>query len=90
MLQEILAGIFVIGFPVWIQGDGSMLAGLKITLVAVSVVQIVLASTVATLFWTKNKEISHLDTRVLGKRKQRVPGSVALKRWNTNESFFDA
>lgn len=89
-LQDILAGIFVIGFPSWIQGEDGVLVGLKVTVAVISVLQIVLATTVAAVFWTKNKEISKLDARFLGTRRQGVPGSVSLKQWETNESFFEA
>ena len=90
VLQEILSGIFIIAFPAWIGDGGSMLAGLKLTAVTISVLQMVAASSAAALFWTNVKEISRLDVRVLGTRRQGVPGSITLKRWNTDKSLLDA
>jgi len=99
VLQEIVVGIFVIAFPLWIKGSDGMLPGLKMTAVALSVVVLVLGTSVGALMWAKNEQIREMDRKVMGVRRfegerwrdGEAEGGDGLKlqRWKTNKSFFD-
>ncbi|KAH7314313.1 major facilitator superfamily domain-containing protein [Rhexocercosporidium sp. MPI-PUGE-AT-0058] len=93
VLQEIIIGIWVIGMPMWISGDGALfvVAGLKNTTIALGVLSIVFGSSVGAVLWVKGSALSVIDSRVLGKRA----GSVGvdggpIQRWKTNDSFLEA
>jgi len=86
VLQDILTGIFIVGMPVWVDGAQGMLAGLKDTIIALGVVQIVVGSSVAALMWAKGDAVVKLDGRVLGRRAR----EMGHQRTKTNDSFFEA
>ncbi|RDL38878.1 uncharacterized protein BP5553_03218 [Venustampulla echinocandica] len=87
-LQDLLTGIFIIGVPLWVQGGGdNMFPGLKDTSIALAVVQIVIASTVAAALWVKGEDIRRLDGRVLG--TQGGEEGIVMQRWKTKDSFME-
>lgn len=87
-LQDLLTGIFIIGMPLWVQGNrGVVFPGLKDTSIALAVVQIVIASTVAAMLWAKGEAIRRLDGRVLG--RQSSEGGMVMQRWKTTDSFLE-
>ena len=87
MLQSVLTGILTIAFPSWIQN----LAGLKRTVVGISVLQIVLSSSVGALFWTKGQEIRNWDCKVLKQSQKEVMDErIPIDRWKGDRSFFDS
>ncbi|KAL5318249.1 hypothetical protein ACEPPN_013308 [Leptodophora sp. 'Broadleaf-Isolate-01'] len=93
VLQEIIIGIWVIGMPMWISGDGAMfvVAGLKNTTIALGVLSIVLGSSVGAVLWVKGAAVSAVDLRVLGRRAESAGvGGGPLQRWKTSDSFFEA
>ncbi|KAG4431534.1 hypothetical protein IFR05_012991 [Cadophora sp. M221] len=93
VLQEIIIGIWVIGMPMWISGDGAMfvVAGLKNTTIALGVLSIVLGSSVGAVLWVKGIAVSAVDFRVLGRRTESAGvGAGQLQRWKTSDSFFEA
>ena len=97
VLQDFVIGIFVIAFPLWIRGDkqGEILAGLKGTAVALSVVVLVLGTSVGAFLWVKGERISEMDRKVLGIKSgwngdtEQETNGIKLQRWKTNKSFFD-
>lgn len=88
VLENILIGIFVIGFPSWVQGTEGVMESIKDTVVAIAVLQIVLASTVGALLFVKGDGIRAVDRRVLGIREQRE--GTRLQRWKSEGSIFEA
>lgn len=87
VLQELFIGIWVIGMPMWVSGDGAMfvVAGLKNTSIALGVLSIVFGTSVGAILWVKGDVIRSVDRRVVGKEKV-----TPLQRWKTNDSFFEA
>lgn len=59
-LQDILTGIFVLGMPLWVKNGDSMLGGLKDSVIALAVVQVVIGSTVGAVMWAKGDAIQKL------------------------------
>ena len=88
VLENILIGIFVLGFPSWVQGTEGMMESIKDTVVAIAVLQIVLASTVGAVLFTKGEGIRTVDRRVLGIREQRE--GTGLQRLKSERSFLEA
>ena len=88
VLENVLIGIFVIGFPSWVQGTEGNMEGLKNTVIAISVLQIVLASTVGALLFVKGDGIRAVDERVLG--MSGGEGRNRLQRWKSEGSFLEA
>ena len=88
VLENMLIGVFVIGFPSWVQGTEGMMDGIKDTVVAIVVLQIVLASTVGAVLFVKGKEIRAVDMRVLGIREQTE--GEGLRKWKSQGSFSEA
>ena len=92
VLQEIMIGIWVIGMPMWISGDGAMfvVAGLKNTTIALGVLSIVFGTSIGAVLWVKGAAVSAVDTRVLGKRSGSAGGvGGPLQRWKTTDSFIE-
>ncbi len=92
VLQEIMIGIWVIGMPMWISGDGAMfvVAGLKNTTIALGVLSIVFGTSIGAVLWVKGTAVSAVDTRVLGNRSGSVGGvGGPLQRWKTTDSFIE-
>jgi hypothetical protein len=88
VFENILIGIFVIGFPSWVQGTEGVMEGIKDTVVAISVLQIVLASTVGAVLFVKGEGIRAVDRRVLGIREGR--DGMGLQMWKSEGSFSEA
>jgi hypothetical protein len=88
VFENMLIGIFVIGFPSWVQGAEGMMEGIKNTVIAIAVLQIVLASTVGAVLFVKGEGIRAVDRRVLGIREGRE--GTGLQRWKSEGSFFEA
>ncbi|KAG9231476.1 hypothetical protein BJ875DRAFT_382879 [Amylocarpus encephaloides] len=90
-LQNLLTGIFVIGMPIWIDGNGGMsFPGLKNAAIALGVVQIFISSSVTALLWICGDAISRLDGRVLGRKAAtEEDGFRTHQRWKSTDSFFD-
>lgn len=92
VIQEIMIGIWVIGMPMWISGDGAMfvVAGLKNTTIALGVLSIVFGTSIGAVLWVKGTAVSAVDTRVLGNRSGSVGGvGGPLQRWKTTDSFIE-
>lgn len=92
VLQSLLTGIFVIGLPLWVGGNGVfMFPRLKNTVLALGVVQIVVASTVAALLWVKGECVVKLDGRVLGRKESVVEDGMSIKggKWKSSDSFME-
>ncbi|KAK0118376.1 hypothetical protein ONS95_012665 [Cadophora gregata] len=91
VLQEIFIGIWVIGMPMWISGDGVifLVAGLKNTTIALGVLSIVFSTSVGAVLWVKGAAVSAVDSRVLGRRSDSGVGGQ-LQRWKTTASFIEA
>ncbi|RFU26363.1 hypothetical protein B7463_g9969, partial [Scytalidium lignicola] len=90
-LQTLLSGIFIIAFPMWISPKSEMATGLKTTVIALTVSQIVVASSILALLWVKGEKVRKFDERVLNWRKeesQRIEGDWELVRWKTSNSFM--
>jgi hypothetical protein len=87
VLENILIGIFVIGFPSWVQGTEGSMEGLKDTVIAIAVLQIVLASTVGAMLFVKGDGIRAVDRRVLGISGE---GGNRLPMWKSEGSFFES
>ncbi|KAL3428494.1 major facilitator superfamily transporter [Phlyctema vagabunda] len=83
MLQNIMAGILVMAFP----GFVSSLERLKGTVIAITVIQIVLGSTVGAIMFTMGERIKRMDENLLSIKSQ---DAKSIKRWSTNKSFFEA
>lgn len=66
VLENILIGVFIIGVSSWVQGSEVAMEGIKDTVVALAVLQIVLASTAGALLFAKGDRIRAVDRRVLG------------------------
>jgi hypothetical protein len=90
MLQDILTGIFIIGMPLWVNGSQGMLAGLKDTIIALGVVQIVVGSSAGALMWAKGEAVQKLDGRVLGRRVEGRDREMGHQRTKTTDSFFES
>ena len=89
--ENILIGIFVIGFPSWIQGTEGAMEGIKDTVIAIAVLQIVLASTLGAVLFVKGDGIRAVDRRVLGiKEEGQGRGEMNLQRWKSGGSYFEA
>ncbi|RDW91014.1 hypothetical protein BP5796_02179 [Coleophoma crateriformis] len=84
-LQNIFIGGFVLALPSWI-GDGSELRN---TVLAITIVQILLGGTVAAIYWVKRESIVAADARLLDLDGKKAPYSKDLKRWDTQNSFMD-
>lgn len=92
VLENILIGIFIIGFPSWVNGSEGSMEGLKDTVVAIAVLQIVLASTVGAVLFVKGEGIRAVDRRVLGisEGSEGSEGGNRLQRWKSESSYFEA
>ncbi|KAL2061545.1 hypothetical protein VTL71DRAFT_6922 [Oculimacula yallundae] len=93
VLQELMIGIWVIGMPMWISGDGMMfiVAGLKNTTIALGVLSIVFGSSVGAVLWVKGAAVSAVDSRVLGRKPEsRSVVDGPIQRWKTADSFIEA
>jgi hypothetical protein len=81
VLQNLLIGIFVVGFPTWIVGTEGAWQGLKDTVIAISVLQIVVASTLGALLFAKGESLRVVDERVLGIRN--APDGTRFQKWES-------
>ena len=88
LFESILIAVFVIGFPSWVQGTEGAMESIKDTVIAIAVLQIVLASTVGAVLFVKGDGIRAVDRRVLGIREGRE--GTRLQRWKSEGSFFEA
>jgi hypothetical protein len=89
--ENILIGIFIIGFPNWLQGTDGAVEGIKDVVIAIAVLQIVLASTVGAMLFVKGEGIRAVDRRVLGIREEgQRRDEMGLQRWKTKGSFSEA
>jgi hypothetical protein len=88
VLENFLIGIFIIGFPSWVQGSEGNLENLKDTVIAIAVLQIVIATTIGALLFVKGEGIRAVDRRVLGIRDGEEGGNK-LKRWKSERSFME-
>ncbi|KAH8804915.1 major facilitator superfamily domain-containing protein [Xylogone sp. PMI_703] len=91
-LQTFLAGMFIIAVPTWISPKEDMATGLKITVIAVTVSQIVVGSSILALLWTRGEVVRRLDERILNwgeSKRQRVEDEWELAKWKTNNSYMD-
>ncbi|CZT09627.1 uncharacterized protein RAG0_14322 [Rhynchosporium agropyri] len=88
VLQELVIGIWIIGMPTWISGDGAMYIapGLNNTSIALGVLSIAFGSSAGAVLWVKGAGVSVIDSRVLG----RTPEGGPLQRWKTVDSFMEA
>lgn len=93
---DVFTGIFIIAMPSWIQmhgsGGASTMNGLKDTSIALAVTQLVVASTAGAVLWVKGEEIRRMDSKIIGVTEQAqrgVGGSVELKRWDSQKSYFE-
>lgn len=68
-----------------------MFPRLKNTVLALGVVQIVVASTVAALLWVKGECVVKLDGRVLGRKESVVEDGMSIKggKWKSSDSFME-
>lgn len=92
VLQSLLTGIFVIGLPLWVGGNGVfMFPYLKNTVLGLGVVQVVVASTVAALLWVKGDCVVKLDGRVLGRKAPVIEDGMSMKdgQWKSSDSFME-
>ncbi|KAJ5052040.1 uncharacterized protein L3040_001800 [Drepanopeziza brunnea f. sp. 'multigermtubi'] len=64
VLQELVVGIWVIGFPMWISGDGVM-GGLENTATAIGVLVAVIGGSVVVLLSIKGDVLRNIDIGVL-------------------------
>ncbi len=87
VLENILIGVFIMGFPSWVQG----IAGLKNTVIAIAALQVVLASTVLAVLCIRGEEVKRFDRMVLAISSEKEDEENGLKMWSKTEgSFFEA
>jgi len=99
MLEGILQGIFIIGFPGWtrmvvMSAEASAgLEGLRSTCVALGVLIIVMGSSIAMLFLVKSEMIKKRDDRVLGvgmEGEEEEDEGFSVGKMGSGDSFFGA
>jgi MFS family permease len=88
--QSIFSGIFIMAIPVWAQMGSDRFSGLKDMSIGLAVTQIILGSTVGAIMSMKSSSVEQLDERIMGISRLGVGGSMELKGWKSNDSFFEA
>jgi len=97
LLLELFIGIFITCMPKWIQMSMDrgmnveiemMMMGLKDTSVGLSVVQLIVGGFAAVILWTRRKNITSFDKRVLGLAWS-DNGKIEMGSWKNDSRHLD-